>query len=153
MAGAGSDPSGIGPAGFDPIRNGSSVSVNAPNAIRYEGATRDWPLDANGQYQRIHWVEQAFALGCCTRKGKIKSAPNVGHTLFELKVLGGLNLSAEIEDRLRNAIPIASLLKNREAEITRIEHSSNPQGQLRVAVYFKNLVVDRTRVLRADAVI
>lgn len=151
--GAGLYPAGSGPAGADPTQPGGSVSINTPSAMRYEGASRDWAKDASGQYRRVHWVEQAFVLGCLIRKGAIKSRPEVGNSLFEIKYLGGISLAAEVNDRIRTAVPIASLLAEGAASIDRIEHSHNPQGQLRVAVYFRNLVVDRNKVIRADATV
>jgi hypothetical protein len=129
------------------------VPVRISTALRYEGASRDWPVDANGQYQRVHWVDQAFALGCLIRKGAIKSDPSIGNTLFEIKYLGGDNLAAEIEDRMRTATPVQSLLRDGSASIYKIDHSWNRQGQLRVGIYYRNLVVDPNAILRAPEVI
>ena len=144
--GAGSFPAGSGPAGFDPIAEGVPVNVLTPQALRYEGSSRDWALADDGNYRAVHWVEQAFAIGCLTRRGSNKSSPDVGNDVHAIPYLGGLDLTATIEDCIRKANPIATLLKNGDADIVRIDHQTMPGGGLKVAVYFKNLRLDKNRV-------
>lgn len=137
MPGAGSFPAGTGPAGADPVQSSPPRAPLALGAMRYEGATRGWVQDANGQYVKLHPVEQAVALSMCTRKGSLKSAPLVGNTLFEIEYLGGDDLAKDVEDRVRNAYPLSVLVAAGDVEIVRIDHDET--NGLVVALYFKNL--------------
>ena len=152
MPGAGSFPAGSGPAGSDPILTSPAAPVIVPGAIRYEGRTRGWVMGDNGQYVKVHPIEQAVALSMCMRKSSLKSAPLVGNTLFEIEYLGAPDLAAEIEDRVRNAFPLSQLVANGDVEIVRIEHDE--KDALAVALYFKNLrAVDPKKELTRPAVI
>ena len=138
--GAGSFASGLGPSGFDPIEIGVSVDPVTPQALRYEGGTTDWIILEDGNFDGVHWVEQAFALGCLVPKGSLKSSPDVGNTVQEIRYLGGVDIAAELDDRIRNANPIKTLLANGQAELVRIDHAVMPGGGLKYAVYFRNLL-------------
>lgn len=147
---AGVYPAGIGPAGVAPVSSSASVRQKRPTAIRYEGATSDFPLDALGNYEAVTPVEQAVAISLCIKQGDIKSSPTTGHTLAEIVYLDKQTLGADIEDRVRRSNPLARLLADGEAEIVRIDHEVGSQG-FKVAVFFKDLTADKTRTLRRDA--
>lgn len=152
MPGAGDFPAGSGPAGSDPIITSPAAPTLTPGAIRYEGRTRGWVMGDDGQYVKVHPIEQAVALSMCVRKGSLKSAPNVGNTLFEIEYLGTPELGADIEDRVRNSFPLSQLVANGDVEIVRIEHDE--KDALAVALYFKNLrSVDPSKQLKRPAVI
>ncbi len=137
MPGAGAFPGGSGPAGSDPVFTSDAPGAIVAGAIRYEGKTRGWEQDDNGQYVKVHPIEQAVALSMCTRLGSLKSAPRVGNTLFEIEYLGSPDLGADIEDRVRNAFPLSQLVANGDVEIVKIDHDET--DALAVALYFKNL--------------
>ena len=124
----------------------------AKGAIRYEGRTRGWVLDAGGQYVKLHPVEQAVALAMCTRKGSLKSAPKVGNTLFEIEYLGSPDIGADVEDRVRNAFPLSDLVRAGDVEIVKIDHDET--NGLIVTLYFKNLrATNPSKELRVPAVV
>lgn len=137
MPGAGSFPAGSGPAGSDPVLTSDPRAALNKGAMRYEGSPRSWVQDESGQYVKLHPIEQAVALSMCTRKGTLKSAPNVGNTLFEIEHLGAPDLEKDVEDRVRNAFPLSTLVAAGDVEIIRIDHDET--NGLAVALYFKNL--------------
>lgn len=145
--GAGSSSAGSGFAGADGVVAGVNVNPLTPAAMRYEGGARDWVLSDDTNYRAVHPVDQQMALGCLTRKGTLKSAPSVGNTVFDIPYLGGLDLSREINDRIRNAVPIKALLDNGDISIDRIDHEVVTGGGLKFAVYYRNLRLDPTRVI------
>lgn len=149
---AGLYPAGIAPAGADPIRHGVTLPRKTPKAIRYEGGTQDFPLDAVGSYQAVTPVEQGFALGLCVRQGDIKSSPLTGNTLHQIVYLGDPNLAADVRDRVVNANPIKRLLDEEQAELVRIDLQENRNG-FRAAVFFKDLTADKNKILQRDAFI
>jgi hypothetical protein len=145
-------PAGLGPAGADPVQTGVTLPRKLPKAIRYEGATRDFPLDAMGHYQAVTPVEQGFALGLCVKQGDIKSSPTTGNTLHEIVYVGDPDLDADVRDRIVNANPIKRYLDEGQAEIVRIDVQVTPNGFL-AAVYFRDLTGDKNKTLRRDAFI
>ncbi|MBA2687504.1 MAG: hypothetical protein H0U64_05340 [Gemmatimonadaceae bacterium] len=147
---AGLFPAGIQPAGADPIQTGYSTKPKRPTAMRYEGATRDWALDELDNYKAVTPTEQAVVLSICVRQGDIKSSPKTGSTLQEIVYLGGEDLGADIRDRVLTSNPLARLIADGQAEVTDIRHEETPSG-FKVAVYFKDLTADKSRILRADA--
>ncbi len=152
MPGVGSFPAGSGPAGFDPVQISPPKAAVAKGALRYEGRTRAWVRAGDGQYVKLHPVEQAVALSMCTRKGSLKSAPKVGNTLFEIEYLGSPDLGSDVEDRVLNAFPLSALIKNGDVRIVRIDHDES--NGLAVALYFKNLrSTDPSKELRAPAIV
>lgn len=150
--GAGIYPGGMGPAGADPVQSGITLPRKTPKAIRYEGLTQDFPLDAVGSYQAVTPVEQGFALGCCVKQGDIKSSPLTGNTLHQIVYLGDPNLAADVRDRLVNANPIKRLLDDGQAELVRIDLQETPNG-FRAAVFFRDLTADKNKILQRDAFI
>jgi hypothetical protein len=152
MPGAGTFPAGSGPAGFDPILRSAPRKPVAQGAIRYEGKTRGWVRADDGQYVKLHPIEQAVALSMCTRKGTLRSAPKVGNTLFEIEYLGSPDIGADVEDRVRNAFPLSSLVAAGDVEIIKIDHDET--NGLAVILYFKNLrSQDPSRELHLPAVV
>lgn len=147
---AGSFPGGIGPAGVDPSASGYAVArPKQPVAVRYDGATADWTLDGGGNYRAVTPVEQGVALSLCVRQGDIKSSPTTGNTLHEITHLGGADLADDIKKRVMTANPLARFIGEKQAEVIRIDHEISKQG-FKVAVYFRDLTADKTRVLQQD---
>ena len=148
---AGQYSAGSEPAGAAPVVTAPNQRSRRPTAIRYEGSIRDWPIyDATGGYQAVTPVEQAVVLSLMVRQGQITSSPTTGHTLFEIETLDETTIEADVNDRVRRANPLARLLRDREAEIKKIDVQT-VANQLRVAVYFVDLTRDRNRLLRVDA--
>ncbi|HEY3254603.1 MAG TPA: hypothetical protein VGJ91_11665 [Polyangiaceae bacterium] len=152
MPGVGYFPAGSGPAGASPVVSSPRRAPVAKGALRYEGKTRGWVQDGSGQYVKLHPVEQAVALSMCTRKGSLKSAPNVGNTLFEVEYLDTPDIVADIEDRVRNAFPLSQLVAAGDVEIVKIDHDVS--NGLLVTLYFKNLrATDPSKELRFPPIV
>lgn len=146
----GTFPAGLGPAGADPVQTGVTLPRRLPQAMRFEGETRDWSLASDGAYQAVTPVEQGFVLALCVRQGDIKSSPDTGNTLHEIVYLGDPDLDSDIRDRIRNANPIKRFVDDGQAEIVKIETQETPNG-LRARVFFRDLSGDKTKVLFRDA--
>lgn len=117
-------------------------------AARYDGRRRDFLTDANGVVKYVHPVDQEMMIGLCTKQGSMKSTPEIGTTLHEIVYLGLPNLQAEVEQRVRDANPIARLLAGGDVAIDLIEHATTNTGGLLVVVTYRNLRLDRNRVQR-----
>lgn len=119
-----------------------------PKAWRYDGRTKDLLVDSNGVAKTCHPIDQMMMIGLCTKRGSMKSTPEIGTTLHEIQYLGNPNLQAEVEQRVRDGNPIARLIANGDVEIVAIEHEITTFGALLVAVSYINLRLDRNRVQR-----
>jgi hypothetical protein len=118
--------------------------------LRYEGTVSDWVIDGPGNYRAVTPVEQGVALSLCVRQGDIKSSPTTGNTLHEITHLGGDDLDNDIRNRVLTANPLARLIRDKQAEVVRIDKEIGKQG-FKVALHFKDLTADKSRVLRQDA--
>ena len=147
---AGVYPAGAGPAGVAPVSTTSSVQVEPPTALRYEGSVSDWTLyDNTGGYQAVTPVEQGVILSCCVRRGQLKSSPNTGNTLHEIEYLGGENLEADVRDRLLTSSPLDSYLKDGSAVVDRIVVETEG-NRLLARLFFRDMTRDPNRLLRRN---
>lgn len=145
MSGAGSSGAGLGLAGLDEVIVSVDPVKSTVIALRYEGATKDWELDANNNFSGVTANEQGVALSICVRQGSILSSPTTGSTLHEIEYLGAINLGADITNRVMTSNPIARLVAAKSVSIEKIEYSVRSH-KLAIAVYFKDLDVDPNRI-------
>jgi hypothetical protein len=147
---AGVYPAGVGPAGIAPVTTTTSVQVERPSAMRYEGSVSDWMLyDATGGYQAVTPVEQGVILSLCVRRGQLKSSPTTGNTIHEIEYLGGENLEADVRDRVLTSVPLKSFIADGSASVDKIvvqEHDNRLLAQ----VFFRDLTRDPNRILRRN---
>jgi hypothetical protein len=147
--GIGSSPAGLGLSGADPVIPGSDPRKTIVAAMRYEGLTKDWELDANENFAAVTPNEQAIVLAIAVKQGELRSSPTTGNTLHEILYLGSPNLGTDITNRVLSANPIARLIAAGSVSIDRIDYqvSTNPgAGRLKVAVYFRDLDVDPNKL-------
>ena len=129
---------GEGYAGFALPQEDPAQSLAYPaKARQFDGKTGGYTLTSEGHWTESHPVDQGVALSLCFRKGSIKSAPDVGHTLHLVR-LGTARTRAEVEDRVKNAFPLSSYLAAGLVRIVEIAHEERPSGGLFVAVGYIN---------------
>jgi hypothetical protein len=143
--GAGSYGAGVGPAGHDLATSASgSPILRGHGAIWYDGAARDYLLDAQGNYRTVHFVDQKVALALVIREGDVAGVPTLGSRLALLKRGSRTRLQAAAEDAVRLAL--AQMLADGEVELGRVDVASPARGKLLVTVYYKNLLlIDETQ--------
>ena len=97
LTGAGSSPAGAEPCGEyvlpAPV---AARDVTAPASLYFDGATKTFPLDANGRYRSLHPVDQAVALALLEQLGE----PLLTSTLLLPGDEFPLTEGWEIQDRL-----------------------------------------------------
>lgn len=133
------------PGGFTPFTDPTAIGTRViPAALWWDGLTKQWQLDGD-QWASVHPVDQGMMIGCCFRRGSVPSAPDVGHTVFEIGNLGAANLKDDVDSRMRSANPVARLIAAGQAEIDRVDVAVEPHGRLLVQVAYFNLVTDPGR--------
>lgn len=135
---------GEGPFGFDPVVTSDPRPVGrAPAAQLYDAATRDFPLDSDGNFEAMHPVDQGVVLALATRRGSILSAPDVGHTLHQLDRSRSHDLQYQVELRVEAAMPLAGLLADGSVTTLRIDYDVTYQGRISVAYHYRNNVTGK----------
>jgi hypothetical protein len=138
--GAGDDPAGDSPAGHDAVADpGPAAQRRATGAILYDGARRDYVLDANGQYKTLHWVDQKVALALVIEERDVSAVPTLGSRLRSLTRGSRLKLQTGAEDAVRLAL--SQMIDAREIELVRVDVQMPARGKLLVTVFYVNLLL------------
>jgi hypothetical protein len=110
-----------------------------PGGKRYDGATRDWSVDADGQIRGVHWVDAGMALSLVDA-GSIPSSSTTGNKIREkLPYLGGSDMSATVEAWMMAAQPLARYLAAGYITVPVIR-SETQNSRLVYTVTYKNLL-------------
>lgn len=129
---------GLGLAGYDPqIPPGAPRNVQPPAALRFDGASRDFPLDANGFYQESHSVDQEVDLVLCVSRGAIASASSVGNKLRTISRVSKSVAEALARTYIREGL--APLVAAKSIQVQDIAIDQSVPGRLLFAVTYLNL--------------
>jgi hypothetical protein len=109
----------------------------AAAGLAYDGKTKDFVINSDGQCVGVHPVDEQMALSLTVRRGSCKSSPELGNTLHEIKYLGGDKLQAEVKSRVLSAYPLSRLVSEGKATVTRVEIKTSG-SRLEVATYYVN---------------
>lgn len=149
---AGAFSAGTWPAGA-PLAAGSLPSSwTTPAAAMFDGATRDVPLDSDGQYRAVHPVDQTVALRCLVAKGKLSSHPELGNRLLLETHNDPQRRQAVVENHFRAFDVLGELVENGDIAIVSIVTDAGALSQTNATlavVTYRNLRLlgseDRTR--------
>ncbi len=136
--GAGDDPAGDGLAGEDAlVSSGPPRSVTPPVALRFDGATADYPLDSEGRYVSIHPVDQRVALALIPRLGTVASVPELGNGLRSIRKI---TRATPNEARSHVDRALASLIRAGDIRLLSVAVETHPRtGAILCAVSYTNL--------------
>lgn len=125
-------------------------NVSPPAAALYDGATRDFTLDADGLYVEEHPTDQKVGLALIVLAGTISGSPNIGSKLREKRYLNTLTIRTEVLYAVK--VALADLLKAKEITLVRVDVELVGSTRLLVRVVYQNLLlnaatstVERTR--------
>ena len=139
--------------GEDPVATPSDPrAVTLPAAVKFDLATKGFPLDSDGLYLSAHPVDQAVNMALGVVAGSIASDPAFGSRLRRIRFASnGPVLQKAVEDAVR--IALAARLSAGDISILKIETDAPARGSLFVAVSYVNLRLDSTtRTARAQLV-
>ncbi len=143
--GIGSESAGSGLSGIGSVVIGITPKKTIVPAMRFEGSSRDWELDAKNNFVAVTPNEQGVVLSMCVNQGDIKSSPTTGNTIGQIQYLGSPNLGADVTNRVMTSNPIARLVAAGAVSIEKIDYST-AGNKLAVVVYFRDLEVDPNRL-------
>lgn len=140
--GAGTFVAGVHPAGYDPAVGAPAGAVRTiPAALLYDGASRDFPLDASQggppyQYAAVHPVDQQVALRLQLQYGSVRSAPAVGAKfhLIPLDDRAAASAANEVDRVLADLVAAGAVTVLRVTVVARLVVT----GSLVVIVDYRN---------------
>jgi len=142
---------GMGFVGYDPlIPPGAPRQVSPPPALRFDGATRDFPLDANGFYQASHPVDQEVALALCISRGAIASSGSIGNKLRTISRVSQSVAVTLARTYIREGL--AAILARKSIELQDVTIDTSVPGRLMFAVTYLNLELAYTTGNKARTV-
>ena len=125
-------------------------NVSPPAAALYDGATRDFTLDADGLYVEEHPTDQKVGLALIVLAGTLSGSPNIGSKLRAKRYLNPLTIRTEVLYAVK--VALADLLKAKEITLVRVDVELVGSTRLLVRVVYQNLLlnaatstVERTR--------
>jgi len=105
--------------------------------------TLDFERDPlTGRLKRRHWVDNAVWTIWRTKKGSVRSAPDVGHTVAEIQYIDEQRTPAQVVDRLTAAV--AKFIERNLIRIDSIAVDLGVDGAILYEVNYTNLVTGRS---------
>ena len=148
--GAGEFAAGDGGAGEDPVAAASpAVNLQPPAAAFLDLATRNLRVNQDGSYAVMHPADQAAQLSFMVRRGTLSSSPNIGHTFFEAPPLSGAAKQKDLDLRAQDAFPFRQLVAAKVLAFEGVEVQTPKFGETRIAIHYRNLVLDPTKTQTA----
>ena len=124
-------------------------NVTVPAAIRYDGATRDFPLDDAGLYIEEYPTDQKVGLALIVVAGSLSGSPNIGSKLRAKRYLNPLTIRTEILFVIK--VALADLLKAKEIALARVDVELVSGTRLLVSVVYENLLLNAASSTAAPA--
>ena len=139
MPGLGSAPLGSLPCGAPSVQSHSAApGVASPRAIKFDLATRSFPMNADGTLVDVHPVDQTVELALGIELGKIPSASTVGQRIrAAANRLAGTKLVATVTDAINAAL--AAPLANNDIATLGVAIDTSVRGRIVVAYQYVNL--------------
>lgn len=125
-------------AGLAPVVVGDRRKARMAAALRYDGKSRDWAVDADGRIRSVHPVDAAVALSILHAKGTFRSDIRIGNDFLAIRFTGTGRDQGLVEEAVRNSFPLSELLSAGRVKIRRVEYEFSSPGKLLVAVYYRN---------------
>jgi hypothetical protein len=128
-----------GPFGLDPRATEAPIQrVATPSAQHYDGALRDWQLDANGIPLPADPVDVGMVLSFID--------PN-NNTFGAIRYLGAPDMQKQLEDAAANAQPAKRLIAEGKAKIVSVTYDDTLTRSLKVLICYKNLVTGQSNTV------
>ncbi len=146
--GLGTGACGYGLCGLDLQTPSGRANRRIPDALEFDGQTRDFVLDDDGNYKGVHPVDAKVFLILRTVAGSIRSSKSTGQTVNAIPYIDQRTIRAEVSDRVRTAL--ADVVAAGEITINKIELDTEVRGRVVFACHYTNLVTARRKTFNAS---
>lgn len=134
------------PAGDDLAGDGFELEVSRPRnvsppaAILYDGASRDFPIDATGLPVEEHPTDQKVSLALIVVQGTVAGSSTLGSKLRNKRLINSETIRTEVAYIVNTAL--ASLVAAKEIVIVRIDVDLGAPDRVLVRVVYENLLLN-----------
>jgi hypothetical protein len=129
----------------DPLAPANDPIIAArPPALLFDPVTRDFPLDANGQYVPIHPVDAAVEVALLHLANRIPCDPNSGWPEQKLGNYLDPRTADKVSKIIRSQVVIARLVAAGDITIDRIDYDGSQGGPEAAFYYWNNRLAKRT---------
>lgn len=101
--GFGLDPFGVGPFGLDLPDSTDARNASLPSALKLDGGTRDFSLDASGRFVTAHPIDAKLFNRLRISGGSMRSAPLTGNGVASGGYIDPRTIEAQVRDEVRLA--------------------------------------------------
>lgn len=140
--GFGSSPLGAAPAGTDPVVGSPAAVSRTPAALKLDGATLDFALDADGQYVGAHPVDTKVWHRLRIRSKSMRSAATTGNGVANRQYIDQATIAAEITDEVR--LVLADMVEAGDIADRGIEIDTSIRGRVQYVYNYFNRRTGKT---------
>lgn len=108
-----------------------------PAALAFDGLTKNFKLTAGGQYEAVHPIDARYFQILRTAVGSIRSAPNTGQGISNLKYIDPLTIDAYVRDQVR--LVSADMVAAKEIRVLNVTIALSVRGRIAAQVDYENL--------------
>ena len=131
----------MSPCGLDSQTVTAVTTRSAPAALAFDGSSRNFKLDSDGQYESAHPIDARVFNLLRIAAGSIRSAVDVGQTVRAIRYIDQRTIRATIEDRVRTVL--APMIAAGEIRLLTVDIDTETRGRVLFAVNYVNLVTRR----------
>lgn len=107
--------------------------------IAYDPSIRDFSLDANGDAEPMHYVDQRVALTLNILQGTLSGDSTLGALLKDIKRFGTQTTKADAKRAIMSALQ--DIINDGEIEVVDINVLFPSGGRMDIFVIYKNLIL------------
>jgi hypothetical protein len=116
-----------------------------PDALAFDGLSKDFILDAEGNYTAAHPVDAKVFMICRVALGSLRSAPDTGQNVSAQQYLDPLTTPGFVRDDLK--VRCAEMVESGQMRIDRVDVELRNHGGVFFALNYTNLVTGKRRTL------
>lgn len=137
--GAGDFSAGVGMAGLDPVFSTKRKTRRLDVATFFDLSVRDAVLLEDGRITAAHPVDQQVQMSFAIERGTLRSAPEIGHTLRQLRRGNRQQVTQDFIARVLDAQPYAQLILEQKIEHLGVELTVPASGAVFGFIKYRNL--------------
>lgn len=145
--GLGDSPLGTAPLGLDPPAASAARAVQQPAALKVDGQTKDYVLDAQGRFVGVHPVDAKVFHRLRILSGSIRSAPTTGQGIGALKYIDKATIDAFVRDQI--TLALSDMVAGGDIAVRAITVDASVAGRVVFQVDYTNLRTGRSDSFRS----
>lgn len=146
--GFGLDPAGLAPAGLDLPVTTERRDAKTPQALVLDGPTKQFAVNTDGRFAPAHWVDAKLFNRLRIKKGSVRSAPDLGNEVGNLKYIDPLTIESYVRDQVRLATE--DMIAAGEITERSLEIDLSVRGRVAYVYNYTNLLNGKKGTFRGE---